>query len=397
MSRKPRLYLEVLQNGAIIAAGNYSLHRFLAIRIGHAWWHTLRIPLLPRSQQVKIGSLHHHHLRSALDDTWTQVHLATSPAYRNTGVQEAACFQKGPTNILAKIAIAPSIPRIPKNRRYFAGFLSLLVPTRHEVRSLVLAIFGSAICLAIYIAGIQTLPSRPLVQLEQLDTAYTMRFVNRYLLETAPEALQENLDRNTYLPAIIQYYRERTSLLTDPEATAFPLLYPTTVALEQADQAAQQERLQQLLREQREQAADATSQSPLFFPTVYGADVTQKMVHLHERVHALQAGFRLLLQERRKVSTAFRSDPEYAWNEYRHNSHNAFSSKLSRIRVFHTLTNEESMYAEARHLGRIAEKTQELQGDPPSKDGTNTQSGQKMERVYARLEAFLWLEQKGLK
>ena len=397
MSRKPRLYLEVLQNGATIATGHYPLHRFLAIRIGHAWWHTLHVPLLPPSQQLKIGSLKQHHLRSALDDTWTQAHLAISPAYSSTGVQEAACFQKGALTILAKIAIPSSPPQVPKNWHYVAGFLSLLVPTRHEVRSLFLAILGAAICLAICVAGIQTLPSRPLTQLEQLDTAYTMRFVNRELLETAPEALQENLDRSAYFPAIIQYYRERTTLLTDPEARSFPFLYPTTVALEQADQAAQQERLQQVLEKQREQAADATSQPSLFFPTVYGEDVTQKMVYLHDHIHTLQVGFGLLLRERRKVSAAFHKDPEYSWNEYRHSSQNAFSSKLSRIRVFHTLTNEESMYAEAKHLGRIAEKTQELQRDASSKGATNTRSTKKLERVYAKLEPFLWLEQKGLK
>ena len=91
------------------------------------------------------------------------------------------------------------------------------------------AIVAAVIVNGIFIIGVGSRsPAKP-ESFESLPIEYVAPFVSADHIKTAPEALQDKLDRTDYISSIFKYYRNMTNVLLNNNAENSTNIFPTLV------------------------------------------------------------------------------------------------------------------------------------------------------------------------
>ncbi len=264
-------------------------------------------------------------------------------------------------NFLIRLTRAPQIHAPPRrNPLYYTKLSSLIFRDRSEMFCGVAAIAISFFLFSCVMTGFLTRAPDKTKDIEGLERKYVLPFVSQSSLETLPEALKFNLDRNHYLRSLIRYYRSVMQLLNNWPIESSFYLFPSSIELFRKIHT--QDDSRRLAIRQSQKIADQFTRSDankrtLSIPSSIATSFQNNLLETIHKVDNMQLGFKLALESRRKFLSDFFDDPEYDWGNYLSSARKIdkkSAEALSKIVVFGQLNNERFMYDVGRRLGESA-------------------------------------------
>lgn len=331
-------HVEVLQNGATVAASQRPLSRLGTLALTSQVTGELALPHYPlpngRVEFLQAGSA--NAARLVVDPQWEGLcSQQGTPRYFNAGERgggrevllhkgDYASIAHGDLRILVKIG--------PKKAKDRASGLKGTAPayrpwiwkafvTRPEERWTFLAggLMATGIMAGV-VTGLKSNHQRPPRSLVEIDEKYALSFVAPDHLRTSPEALQENLDRTQFTRSTIEFYESFVAMLMGWDGAEKKHLFPTTERQYQGLHKDVDDLVQDKFRQQTlvdEQQLRSESNGVLTIPTVVGETVDGSMLRVIDKIGVMHEGLRLNLDAKRIVSKAFPKDPAYDFEDYR--------------------------------------------------------------------------------
>jgi len=262
-----------------------------------------------------------------------------------------------PLEPLTKTAMSGTSPA------YRKPLLSLLFASRLELHMGLLGLLMTSILIGGALTGLLNRPYHRATKLSDVAAEYALPFIAPDHLRTAPEALQENLDRKHLAASVMSYYEALTAALMGWHEDQPKWVDSSTTNLYQAMFGDARKSLAAKIYRQQEIDHLQTMKDGvaiLSIPSVLGESSSGSMRRIIDKIDILQRGFDMSLVARREIQEKFPADQDYAWQEYRNIRHQdpALADSIAKIHVFHNLSDEEMMYAEADALGRKAKAKQ---------------------------------------
>ncbi len=376
-AKKPLIFIRVLQNGKKVAELEKPLSRQHTIHLSAAYEGELCVPYYPLTRDIELIKTKSGAANLVIDYPWSgficsKGKIESISNFNRTG--EEFHLAKGDygtvcnkdLRVMFRIDDKPQqrTQQLKRNYQFNAKAFSLLVDNKIEGSFLAISTVVTALLFLIISSVISLLPDSRPDSLEELDQAYTLPFVNGQHLVTAPEALQENLDRSNIVPLVMIYYRNLTETLMgwgDNERFIDPFTVEKYKNLIQRSEDKIYE------KEQAQIAIDAKiidnpGSQTISFPTVKGESLQQRLVRMLDKINILHKKFEITLNARRKVSKAFRNDDEYDYYQYKDvepTKPNKTAEHLALVARRGRMSNEELMYREAEFQGKKAQATYE--------------------------------------
>lgn len=380
MVKKPQkklfAFFEVLQNGITLCSERQPLGGRTWITLGGGPLSSLRIPQYPFTSTVVVARKARKKITIKVDGSWSGFAVVDgkllrfdgklSPEDIVLGPQDYASLYKNDLRILIKIGPL-SVPKVtPVNRAYMAPLTKLIVETPYEARAMAAAIVAAVIFLGGLAMGLKTRHVAPPQTLKELDADYSLAFIEPKHLATLPEAMHGNLDRKIPIAQSIDFYTAFSQMMLGMPIDHENWLFPSSVSLaERRSQKLQEagEKVGRLQDKITEQIKPQWSQGILAIPMIIGDAAPTTMVRLKSHIDVLHDSLAETLDLRRETIKQFRADSDYEFGRYKNlggSATNNASEKLSKIKVFNELTDEEAMYHEAETLAARAEAEQVL-------------------------------------
>lgn len=372
-TRKPKVFVEVLQNGEILASSSFRWGIPRRVSMGAGFWHRLHLPFYPLTRSMEVIAITRRGVRLLADQSWdgfasrkgTIHHWKERSPDADPLVLERgdyASLHRNDLRVLVKIAEAPAAENTPLSKEYRGGgFWRLFWGQREERRTLALGVLCAAIVFAGIVGGLlRRHPESPRT-LKDLDTSYSLAFIHPKHLETLPEALHGSLDRRRPVEQAFDFYAGFYSLLIGNDGN-FSFLYPQSVSTYKIARLAQKSELAQRTRLQTRldaMAQEDKASGILVIPAVKGESLAGQVLRVLDKTAILHDNYQETLTRRRKTTTAFQADPGYDFSEYKHLvPKGKGAEEIAKIRVFSQLTDEEAMYKEASDLAVRANREQ---------------------------------------
>jgi len=246
-----------------------------------------------------------------------------------------------------------------KDRSYSASLLSLALPHKEERQNFGSSFLIGAVLFGLIVTGLTILSRPKTTSVAQMSVEYVLPFIDKDYFATAPEALQNKLDRDQAIPSVLNYYTALAGLLYNWQGYDQSEMFSSTV--EEYRQLYQQttERKNDLLQQQNqtdEKNLTSRSSAVIFIPTVIGESINGQVQRGLDKINLLHKGFDQSLEKRREFLKTFASIEPHQFEEYKGiKTSNTALSKLAKIKVFNRPTDEELMYKEAEDLAKDAQ------------------------------------------
>ena len=265
---------------------------------------------------------------------------------------------------LAPPALSPANSRSGTNPAYRKSLLSLAFTSKLEIQMGLVGLAITTILIGSAAFGLLKRPFHRATRLADVAPAYALPFIAPEHLSTAPEALQEHLDRRQWIDSVLAYYLSLTAaLMGRPEANS-KWLDSSTLDLYQGLFAEVRKKLDTKIELQHEVdhlQAMKDGVATLSIPSVLGESSSGSMLRIIDKINIMQHGMQLNLAAKRDIMLTFPADPEYSWDEYRDVKRpdtTAMTAAVRKIRAFSNMSDEEMMYAEADALAKKARRIQ---------------------------------------
>lgn len=293
---------------------------------------------------------------------WKKIKLRPEKKYFDVG--DYATIHIKDLSVLIKIEnIRKEKPKVQTiDRRFAAPLSNLFIDAQEKIAIPISALLSLLVVASMFVAFKLQMKNPPKL-MEELESIYTLPFINSVNLSTAPEALKQKLNREDYIDSVIKYYRELTFLFLGLTSTQTHFMYPSSLEYVQRELRQKNKSLNSFLEgrlivERLEKTAEnKKSLQKMDLPVIYGESFQQELLYIIEKIDNIHRSFTMALEYRREVSSQFRDDPSYDWNNYssvESNSSKKSTEELSKIKVFNQITNEQAMYKEAETLGERA-------------------------------------------
>lgn len=374
----PRVWVEVLQNGVLVASTVKPLGKNGKVLLTSKMSGDLAIPFYALPRDIELLRIQGNRVFVNIDQAWDG--FATSRGApvlvkrtnRNSqviemGLRDIASLALNDLRLLVRIG--PELRRyerrVKPTRAYRGSLAALLWPSKQDRFSL---LGGVGLAAALLLVGTGTLGALKFQRsdlIEDLDGKYTVGFLHPDCFRTAPEALQVRLDRRNYYRSTISYYRAFAAMTMNWSLPARydAYMFPTSRRLFAAAYDRYREALARRTAEQRgvEQVARARPGAALLsIPTVQGETMEGATLRVVSKVTVMQAAFAETLERKRSLNKLLKTDPEYDYTAYRKVKVNERAREaLARIQPFKGVTDEELMYLESESLARRAQREQD--------------------------------------
>lgn len=262
--------------------------------------------------------------------------------------------------ILIKIESTKKSKKVkPLTYEYKSKLSSILVKDKYEKTTFPIAFFSSVLITVAIIAGFMLSPSHSPKSFEELEDIFTLPFIDANNIRYSPEALKLKLDRTKYITSTIIFYRQLTLTFLGFPPTEEGYIYPSSLEISKKTQEQFQHKIEALTEKRADQNEKSQNENLnlISLPSIYGVSFQQNLVSLIKKIEDIHFGLNLSLDLRRKITTEFREDPTYDWNNYGTidaKNPNKGNEELSKIKVFNELDNEQTMYKVAEILSESA-------------------------------------------
>lgn len=377
----PRLYLEVLQNGATLATTNTKLKRASSICLSTNNG-ALKIPFYPLSGDVEVVRIEdgaaylrlnlqcegfvasktnfriiHAHQKENLEPV--KLHDGDYGAINYYGLK--VLFRLTSKNPVSTTENATT----QKLRRLYTGTAkSFIYDTPGGGIASGAAVIISTLLMGALTLGFLSRPTQNGQDKESLPAVYKLPFVANEHIKILPEVLQQKLSRPNMLNQTMVYYRELASLLSGTENEP-KLVSKDTYMLYQEIYEHQRQKIDGQ-RESQKKLDDKNlrlaGSALVMVPSVHGesfdrtAERVRNKISLHDRTHEFN------LSLRRSNTTKYLNEKEesYLFQDYKNKGgrnpkeKRELQESLAKIKPFHLMTDEEAMYFEADQLAKAA-------------------------------------------
>lgn len=231
-----------------------------------------------------------------------------------------------------------------------------LSKSKSESTAQFMSFFAAAIILAFVVSGLQARKHQKPDRFESLPLEYVAPFVSSDHIRTAPEALQNLLDRKDYVGSIFRYYRSMSNVLLTKAGSISNSIFASLVSTVGDEQAAIREKHKnalQLKEIEEDKILFEPSSALITLPAVQIKSHRETTLALIERIYELHESFEYTLDQKRKFISAFKKESGYNWDEYERKQIKKEPTRaiLSGVsRGFRKLPDEDAMYKEAEDL-----------------------------------------------
>ncbi len=245
-----------------------------------------------------------------------------------------------------------------RDRSYIPSLLSLALPFREERQNFAIGIACSLLIFALIVAALFTTPTKVPTSIDQLPPEYILPFVEKEYFSTAPERLQNDLDRDQLVASVFNHYRALTELILGWQGYDKSLLFSSTIERYEATNQRASDKVEALKEMQSEvdtKVLANRNSALLLMPAVMGESINGKILRGVDKISSLHAALADSLERRKVFSKEYAEIVAHDFEEYRNiRKRRGGLSKLSRIKPWARLTNEQLMYKEAQDVADSA-------------------------------------------
>lgn len=360
------LEIEVLQNGELVAKTSKKLGSKKKVSIGSSFRSTLHIPFYPIVPSIPLFYTGKKKAYLKLDESWEGYLVkggslftlsGASHRSRMIGIEKGdyGCFFLNNLQVIYKVTNrSVSNVRGPLSPEYAPKFGQLFFGSKIEWTG---AFAGSALAflfLSIFAAGLSTLKRSPL-KFETLPSEIILPFFYPNHLATSPEALGMLLNRKDYLSSILHFYNSFADMLMGWDNFGQKYMYDSTIEKYKGNYLIHKEEMASITENQEkvdENLADKPFTANFQIPSIIGESTQGKVLRMIDKVEKLHDYLEANIADKRSMNEEFAKEGGYQFSEYQNISPG--QAKLSNIRVFSLLTDEQTMYKESVDLAKVA-------------------------------------------
>lgn len=266
---------------------------------------------------------------------------------------------EGDLRILVKIApLPPAEPRrlVGPDTRFRRNFFRHFIHNRLEGISAAIGAAAACVVVGGFLIGMMKRPNERPEKLAEIAPEYMLPFLAPDHLKTAPELMQDALDRKHLAQSVLLQYQSLTAVMMGYPGADPRYLLPTTIERYDHIFAIAKKAVEESVDRQAQADTEQLSRSGtgvMTIPAVVGESMTGSMLRIVDKLDIMHAGLEANLKIRRDMIEGFRKDPEYNWEEYRNvvSKSDRVADYLSNAKPWGKFTDEERMYAEAQELG----------------------------------------------
>lgn len=247
--------------------------------------------------------------------------------------------------------------KISLDPRYRGKIGFNLFANRFEARQLWISLAMATFIMAVALTTALKL-SHPIEYTKRnIPVDFQLGLIDPELLDTAPEALQNKLNRKNYMGSAIGYYENLANLYSGVGLVDEQLLFDTSANRSLGHHRRYSQTIGNTIDREQE-LTQATLKhrgaAMISIPTVIGESAAQKSIRSIHKFDLRLKAYRTLLESRRTVTEEFTRDDEYPFNEYKNISTvDKATEMLSQISPFNLLTDERDMYFQAKQLSLL--------------------------------------------
>lgn len=384
------IHIEILQNGEQLAYLKKNLRRRGTISLYSDGKAKLSIPFYPLPNgRLDIFKITAKGVRLIVEPMWEGFSTSNGELInlnRNDRGRREIDLEKGDYVSISRDDLR-IIARIT-DRHQFANFkpkpihrsirsewrgsaLNFLISHREERYSFIGGTLAAAVILCSLILGLGYRNQGRPNSINEIKDEYMLSFVAPTHLETAPEILQNKLNRSHFVQSVFKFYQAFTNLMIGTSIQNEQLLLPSSIDTFRRFHLDINEDLQSKIEAQKEidrNLSDHSTSAILNIPSVIGESLYGKMLRTLDKIQILQKAASLNLKAKQKVTPEYNHDEPYDYENYRDGKDSLRTKKadvpdaIKQIKVWTPSDSEEIMYQEAHNWAKKAELQQKLNG-----------------------------------
>jgi hypothetical protein len=377
MSKTSKIFIEVLQNGEVIASTVKPYNARGKIRIGNKFGSELKLPFYALAKDIELFRTNKKGAELLLDGDWDGF-ISIKGTIRsiefNHSSAESLILSDGDygsifwhdLQVLFRIGKEhASAEKFYKRHKAYRGKpLSLLIHSKIEGQILAASALAVALIFGPLVFLLNKIDLSHKIAFEELDPKYIAPFFDPKNIANSPEALQDSLNRSNYYKSTMRFYDSLTDMTLGWNNFGKNIMFGASVNLYQGLHQERADQLRQKIKKQQDIEARVLARpktAVIDIPSVKGESVEGRILKLFDKIGILHNAFETNLEARRALTLAFVEDPEYEFGNYKKlkQSKKAMDA-LSKITPFHLLTNEQTMYAVAKDLAKKSERSRFL-------------------------------------
>ncbi|MFK7872875.1 MAG: AgmX/PglI C-terminal domain-containing protein [Oligoflexales bacterium] len=375
MSRKNKnhIYIQILQNGAPVVETDCTIASRQKLSITSGLRGVLALPLYPLPAPIEL-------IRTQKSQCFLNILPAFGGYYTSKGEVhdlhahhhseqqvlmisgDYASLVLGDLRILIRIGDPPKIaPVVKKDWKYRGKLTSMMFDSSTEVWCGVGAFFSTAFLFACLLAAFSYHKSDRPKHFEELADTYTLPFIAPQNIEFAPEALQHHLNRDRYVPSIVNYYRNVIRIVSGTGGNS-DLFFESLSKKNRNFWTEHKRKKEAFIARHQDEISNVDTQTlvQLHIPSITGIPLKTQASHVLHRLRAMHISFDKTLETRRTMTKAFVNDHSYDWGKFSRKVQlkGIKKNKKKKSNGFGRTSDEENMYAEATRLAAQAKSYQ---------------------------------------
>lgn len=363
---------KILQNGIPIAENTFSLNKTKTVWMTADAKGDLAIPLYPLPCDSKVADIHSEGVDLYVEDDWRGV-VSTHKRIikidkRNPNVTsyhlvpgDYASIALKDIRVMVKVGFPHSTAKkdvVKKKRTYRGSFIPHPDLSKPELISLAASAAFTAAVFAILYSGLYFKKDTRPQKFEQLDKTFILPFMHSDYFTTAPEVIQENLNRKDYINSILKYYRAFVHSLMGWNFSNAYLPKSTLKRYRKmyTNQREELSRIHELHETIITEVGSAAMPAALSFAAVRGESFQENSLRLLDKVNLMHHASIQTLQMKAGFIGDFAENEGYDWTQYKDfKAESRSQAVLEQIKANYIGkdSNEQAMYKEA---GALAEQ-----------------------------------------
>jgi hypothetical protein len=365
----PKVFVRILQNGYPVAETETLLSfRRTKLQLTANNGGELAIPLYPFSEDLQIIRMAGRKMHLVIDQPWSG-YLSSKGSTQKLGANDRS-FREFPMlagdvanlvlndlRLMIRV-VNPTVTReVALDSAYAGSLFGLFFRNASEKKGLFLAAAFSLVLFCGIFGTFQVVSIHRPSKFEDLEASYTLPFIDGRSIDTAPEGLQSDLNRQKYVESVVAYYRNFTKMIMGWPLDKQNLMFISSVKSYRQKYEEQRASLERNIDSQ--QAIDTQmrrkiEKATITIPSVYGSSFRAKLVNVIEKIEDLHNGFDLSLKHKKAVVDKFRKDPIYDWEDYHKKAMEVKPAGAEKVESYA----EKSLYREAKDLANHARALQ---------------------------------------
>jgi hypothetical protein len=368
--------IRILQNGAAIKDVSLPLKASGVLSLSSKESDILGLNLYPLSRNIPILKIGKHEAQVLIDHTWEGFVVSSGnmkdvvphKSLGDTFVMKPGDFASLAWHdlrllIYIREPIGKSKTRRGSDSKYLSSPLSTLINDKWQWGAHLLAVGSCLFLFAAFWTGLTSLPDHRPESFEDLDSSYTLPFINPDLLKIAPEVLQEDLDVTRPIHSLLAWHR---NYLSNGFTWKLTSTNPDHRYLGERAKEEKEELDRDLTKIEGALASlsDAARNSPIAaqiqIPTIVGPSFSQKVVAVLNRFEYISINAKNRLDTKKAFQSQFAEGSGYNWEDYQRKNKKQQNEALTTIaQGSFTTDKEKALYGQFDALSRRAEDYRE--------------------------------------